>query len=138
VTGVLVQAVLLIFVMAALLILAQAANIHAATTLQGESAAVWRPCSSWLRPPTYTQPPRCRVSQQPALNIPRRTVCQKLFTVGQWSIKFPLILFISVVDTNPHRSTFVFDGWKQIFIGWIRISRRAQLTYKKKKMKKIS
>jgi hypothetical protein len=37
VTGVLVQAVLLIFVMAALLILAQAANIHSATTLQGES-----------------------------------------------------------------------------------------------------
>jgi hypothetical protein len=36
VTGVLVQAVLLIFVMAALLILAQAANIHSATTLQGE------------------------------------------------------------------------------------------------------
>jgi len=35
VTGVLVQSVLLLFVMAALLILAQAANIHSATTLQG-------------------------------------------------------------------------------------------------------
>jgi hypothetical protein len=35
VTGVLVQAVLLVFVMAALIILCQAANINSSTTLQG-------------------------------------------------------------------------------------------------------